>query len=185
MAEFPFILGAQDLSSVFNDLLNDGASVVPYLAYKSPLHQQVKTPAEAVRMVRDGLVYGPFLISWPDHKPHPYEFCEVKRPEGVRYFLKQKHGGPYMDLLAGKGEQKGEHFLTSGFVAYYTCYWINAVGRETPVSDRLKIKYKSVVAGIRGRSTQVRRDGRIYWIGDEATRLLRSGLATSVQGLAL
>ncbi len=69
------------------------------------------------------------------------EFSKIDKEEGVFYFLCQKKGGPYLDFLPySQIEDKDGVNLISGFVAYYTEYWID---KETavPIPEFLKKKY--------------------------------------------
>ncbi|MEW6349325.1 MAG: hypothetical protein AB1646_09705 [Thermodesulfobacteriota bacterium] len=186
MAEFDFILGEHEQLLILDHLIKDGATIVPFLAYERPVWQEIKDSSEAARIIRDRLDYGPFFVSWADQNPYPYEFTAIPRPEGLRYFLGQKQGGPYMGFLASRVVQRDqEQLLTTGFIAYYARYWIDSIGGEIPVSEQLKLKYKMLVKSIKKIATRTHAGIRVYWIGEEAMQLFRSGYSSSIQGLSL
>jgi hypothetical protein len=104
-----------------------------------------------------------------------------------RFYVNQRSGGPYLDLMLSNVESGPTPLLLSGFTAYYRSYRIGGGEPELPVPTELKALYKSVLAWLRdrGRCAVTQNAGRRYWIGRRAEQMLLDGARTNVEGLRL
>lgn len=186
MSELDFILGDNEQFALIEEIMADGAVFTPYFAYESPQYFNILDAKSVFRIAQNRKNLGPFFVSWKGEDLHPYEFEMVNRPEGVRYFLKQRHGGPYMDFVASKTIQnEGKATITSGFIAIYRDYWISQTGKAVPASQVLQNRYKKISNTIKRFSRKVHAGSRIYRVGNEAIQLFCLGYSTPVENIDL
>jgi len=176
MAAFNFILDNEDQIRLINFLLEDGAVLVPDLFYKKKRYQVIKNAQEQIDLERNLKTKGPTFVSWNCYDQYPYIFHSIKRDEGLRYSLTSKSGGPYIELLlCGENKKEYGYLLTTGFVAHYSCYWIDELDENIPMCQPLKEKYKEVVKFIKKGSKKLKAGRRVYWVGEKAFKGLVSG----------
>jgi hypothetical protein len=186
MAELNFIFSDHDQVLLIEKILESEAEIVPYLAYNQPKHNVITDVENFQQLLQCQNMYGPAFVTWKDTHRFPYAYDEVEKEGGKFYFLQQRYGGPYINLLPCHTiDDDGSDYITTGFVGYYTRYWIEGLTKEIPVSEELKRHYKEITAFIRKISKRIRAGSRIYWVGANALDQLNKGKAFSVGGLEL
>ena len=186
MAEFDFILAPDDQARLIDFLLRSGAAMVPSIAYPSATHKTITDVESAQRLIHENELIGPFFVDWPDWKSFPYMYSEIVKEGFIKFFLKQRHGGPYMDFLPCWIEKdQNRQIITSGFVGYYSKYWIEELGAEIPAPKDLKRRYATTTAYLRSFCKKANARSRIYWIGESALALIDCGVRPAVDDLDL
>ncbi len=180
------ILSRNEQIELVKYLLNCRAVIVPYIEYKKPKYIVIDDPCALQRIIDDKELCGPVFVSWQDYQRFPYEFHEVERNNGIRYFLKQRHGGPYINFSpCAMIRKRNKSILTSGSISYYNKYYIEELAQEIVVSDLLKGKYRSIVKYLRKITTCCKAGKRSYWVGKEALKFIEAGGLTSVDNLKI
>jgi len=178
MAEFDFILGQEDQIALIQYFLDTGAEFIPYFAYESPEYIVINDPRELNAIAQKGILFGPVFIIWKNISNYHFVFYESKRKEGIRFFLGQKEGGPYMDtVLCEIIQRDGKTYITNGFISYYPEFWIEELDAMIPVPQEIKDHYKAATSFLRKLCTRARQGRRIYWIGKHALKQFHEGTA--------
>jgi len=192
MPETDFLLASEDQRDLFRFLLERGATFVPSLRYTGESYLTLSTLDAIERVVESGELVGPFLVlpsgaaSYP-LQMDPIELKAIEWQGQTRFFIRDRYGGPYLDLGPSSTRLRSEGaLLCSGFVSYYRDYMTVDQGK-VPVSQSVKDLYRSAVSFLQrscfGYVTP--RTRRTYWIGNGAKTIIKSGSATNIPGIEI
>jgi hypothetical protein len=186
MPEIDFILSPNEQRRLVKVLLDEDLVFVPSLRYTSARYAELRRAEEICDVANSLEMEGPFFLISPDFSEHRLEMVPLEWQGERRFFLRQRHGGPYMDLLPSRMRHHvTPPILTSGFCATYRTYWVGMPPAEVAAPPGVSNLMKFVAAWLRKscRSLTARKTKRRYWVGPEALSCLRAGTTCSVQGL--
>ena len=186
MAECNFILAPADQHAFFTFLVEMKAHFIPAIAYQEPKPLRISGVHELEQLVRDNVLVGPVFVVWQDISDKPFTFYQIDKEGQTRFFLKQRAGGPYLNLLPSKSiERDNQNILSSGFVGYHRFYWIEQLKKEMPVSVELKERYRAVTKFLGSVCTKAKAGSRAYWVGGQAKDLISRGAITGIDNLVV
>jgi len=189
MPEVDFILAPEEQMHLLEYLLSQGLLFVPDLRYTEPQYV-ILDQLEEIRKYTEGAVKERlFFVLSSTYTQHSLEMREVVsiHDQTHFYYVAQRHGGPYLDLLLSTKQEGLTPLLVSGFSAYYRSYWSGTSRMEIPAPNELKLLHKSILAwlGNHGRCVITGKVRRRYWVGRGAEDMLLRGVKSNVNGLHL
>ena len=190
MPEVDFILAPDEQMGLIEYLLNRGLKFVPDIHYDEPAYATLDSMQEILRYAEPPTGTRLFFVLSPTFSPHPLGMRALpsapQRPNQCFYVV-QRRGGPYLDLLVSVLRHVPAPLLVSGFSAFYPSYWIGSPEVEVPAPSELKALHKSVLAWLRdhGRCVVTANARRRYWMGAAAEDAISHGVRCNVQNLLL
>lgn len=168
MAEAEFFLTERNESVLIERMLADGVELIPDLLYE---HQQflridsVTGFREARRQTRKFFALYPQLVE----SPLELQFVE-HREQGARYFIKQRHGGPAIDIgCAARVERGDQLFCSASTLGLYPSYWSTRDKRQHKPPAELVKKYRVWVDFLKRDAVRIAFPGarRSYWVSPD------------------
>ncbi len=190
MAQTDFVLGMRDQEDLVRFLFSAGATMVPSMDYASANYVELRSVEAALTAIGSGELTGPIFVLDRKFSQYPLvmdsvESAAAEQSRQERYFLHQRHGGPYLDFYSCFTKPRSlQPVITSGFIGFYRTYFVGPKETEVPAPQALKDLYRRAASLVRSRCLKVTVPGeRTYWVGKEALTQIASGFATNVSGL--
>jgi hypothetical protein len=176
MPEVDFYMNEQDERGLIESILSLSTWLVPLIRYHEAQYLVIRDIAayEAARQQ-----VGQFLVLHDDWITSPLQMCEFTwQHDGKQYyFVRQRKGGPTLDLSLCTRYAKGDsQFLSSGELSYYPWYWNTQAEERQKPPDALKRAYTAIVKSIKENAQEmVSRGKQRYVISPGAARELFNG----------
>jgi len=186
MAETDFILSEETQNALLAFLLENDLTFIPSLDYENPFYAVLNTVEDINGIINSNKLTGPIFL--PKKKINGYDLIMghiIKNGKDI-YYIKQRRGSPCLDLLPSELKTNfNPPLITSGFISYYSSYFIDEAYTEIKVPDWIKIIYKEANKILGQRCKKVKTKSRWYWVDKELIPYLGSKYATNVPNLNL
>jgi hypothetical protein len=120
-----------------------------------------------------------FFILHESFQRLPITFRQVAKNGKQLYYVSPSQGGPFLEFLGGGifvNDKTGTKYVRSGFLAYRPEYWDEGLAKKWPAPPELSETYGKLSKVIRVKSTQIKPDKTVYWLGDDAKAQLLNGV---------
>lgn len=177
MSQFDVFMSESDLEKVVRTLLAAGCVLIPDESSGQPKIHEIASLQE-FRIWRTDRKTRLFFAVSADWTVSPFEWGEVERNGHRLYFIKQKVGGPTLDIFAPSPLRNvnGMDTLPHGFIAYHPSFWGSLTNRWQKTPNALKAMHKRIVKQLRYDADQVQGKNRTYTVATGAKELLRAGV---------
>lgn len=181
MAEFEFILSECEYTKLINYIMGIEGKLIPSLWYRTPKWTTWKFPIEILSSCDQ--LNGPIFIIWESFSIYPIKFDQVKRNDGIFYFLSQGTGGPYLNTSPWIKRISDKTSIITGNIHYHKKYWIEELDKMVEAPDALKEKYRQIIEYIQSMGSKVSAfTGKpIYWVGNEVLKMLEEGIDIGIK----
>ncbi|MBA2117917.1 hypothetical protein [Bremerella alba] len=166
-----------DLYQLVQFLLDQNCRIVPDLNYKepSPLLIDSMREFENTRTIQEEKLFFVLNKSW---QKSPLDFGQYEKEGHTIYYIKQKNGGPTLDIYAPLPiVHKDNVVLPHGFIAYHGQFWNPVVEANETAPDPLKSAYLNARKFLRRNAMTRKANKRTYVIAANARKKLEEGYA--------
>jgi hypothetical protein len=182
MSQLDFYLDDSDVERAVDSLLSHDCYLVPDVAYDSPsvLEWELRK-LDDFKSFRKSDEAKLFFALSNRVSSAPLELRPIVRVDQTKYFIRQKTGGPTIDLYVPKIiEEHGARLLPSGFIGIHPLFWNTLTSTMEKPSADFKSIYLTACRDIKTKATRARVAKRTYWIGEHTkNQLVRSLKLTS------
>lgn len=185
MPEVSIFFDGEDEQRLVTFILSLGARLVPDSRYERDSYEYITdwSAYEAVRKERMFFI----LFNCYDECPLQMHLIDGGYYAG-RYAIRQRTGGPTIDLLTCVQYIKdGKHWVSGGGYSYFKTYKNTITGEYEQTPETLVKRYKEILKELkRGATTIQGNSGRKYVIGPHTYQQLKDGkLHLGVKGLSI
>jgi hypothetical protein len=154
MAETGAYLCDQDLLDIGESVFAHGAALVPDERYAQPTYVRITSTETLTRKLKSEDSPRLWFVVSPAWERSPLEMDFVVKEERQIYYVRQKNGGPSIDIYYPRpfGTPNGLR-LRPGYIAYHREFW-------NPVNQRMEAPPPELVEEYKRLRTFVARGGR-------------------------
>lgn len=176
MPQLTVFMSESDLELIVSELLSAECKFVPDDLQEHPVVIQIDSLA-SFREWRAKRHTTLFFVVSADWTVSPFEWGSIEKCGVERFFIRQKTGGPTLDILAPFliSSPNEMAILPHGFVAYHSYYRNTTTNQCARPAAPLVTMYKRLVRMLKNGADQLRGKNRRYTVARGAKELLRTG----------
>ncbi len=175
MPQTDTFMAEHDLYYLIQFLLDQDCVLVPDLIYTEPSLLMIDSMREfEKRRTNQGEKL--FFVLSESWQNSPLEFGQYKKEERTLYYIKQKVGGPTLDIFAPNLiVQENRCVLPHGYIGYHSRFWNPTENTNEVAPDTLKSAYRKATKHLGKDATKVKLGQRTYLIANNARKKLEEG----------
>jgi hypothetical protein len=175
MAETDFYMVDEDLRRLAGFIFAEGGVIVPYIHFVRPVVETLDS-VESLMDCRRETRCGHFAVLSDAWQKAPMEVGGFRGKTGSGYYVKQKSGGPVVDILVPAiYEREGKSYIPPGFIAYHGQFWNQVSSQmERPAPSLVKF-YRRLCKMTQDGAARAVDGPRKYWVTRNALQELAGG----------
>lgn len=176
MAETDVFMSESDVDRVVSYLLRCGCILVPSAISNQPVAQNI-TSLRTFREFRANNRCSLFFAVSPAWTVVPFEWIKLEKNGAIQYAIRQKTGGPTLDILAPNINEDSNSIamIPCGSISFHTTFWNFRTSKTERPSMHLKAMYVKIVNLLKEESMRIRSTKRNYVIAEGAILMLKNG----------
>jgi hypothetical protein len=186
VAEIEFILGNDKQSELIDFLIEKDLIFIPGLHYTKPQYKILNSREEIISVIKSDILTGPIFLRRKVHDIYDFQFGHFTKNEKNIFYIEQRMGAPCLDFLPSViRENFDPPLIISGFISYYSSYFIDDNYTEIKAPEWIKTIYKDVnkFLGKRCKKIKVKTIKRWYLVDESLIPLIGKKYQTNVVNL--
>lgn len=175
MPQTDIFMTDHDLYQLVQFLLDQNCRIVPDLNYKEPFPLLIDSMREFenTRTIQEEKLFFVLSDTW---QMTPLEFGQYEKEGHTIYYIKQKNGGPTLDIFAPLPiVHKDKVVLPHGYIAYHGQFWNPAAEANEVAPNSLKSAYLNAKKILQTNAMTLKAHKRTYVIASNARKKLEEG----------
>jgi hypothetical protein len=176
-----FFLGPSEVESLVNYMFETPISVVPNVEYAARRYEELRSPDRVMELALKPLNPSMYVLS-PQFSTHRLEMWSYRNNT---YEIRQRAGGPYLTFMPPRAlpNWNNVEYLANGSISLYPSFEIR--GAEVPTPPALRSYFRRLRRFLEKRWPKYAViKQKPYFVGDEAARLICSGIQTNVEQIS-
>lgn len=171
MAQIDFFLCEEERLDLIKFAFQQRYRIVPDKHYGSGEYKVAETLEDYSSFAKDSALL--FLLH-DSYTVYPLVMDFIEKEGGRRYYIKQRYGGPTIDVYSPVFGERENRTIGSGFIGIYPFYYAEAGGKLTP-DPALKVQYEQWKTVVRKMGVRIKMGSRSYYVGRRSIEKVRRG----------
>lgn len=176
MPQLDVFMSESDLEQVMDALFAAGCVIVPDEPSEQPRVHEIDNLRLFRTWRREKKTRLFFAVS-NEWTVAPFEWGEIEKPAHKQFFIRQKSGGPTLDIFAPPAlrSSNGRGTLPHGFIGHHSSFWNSLTKQNEKPPDALKAMHNMLSKQLRSGADQVKGKQRTYLVARGAKEMIRAG----------
>jgi hypothetical protein len=176
MPQMSVFMSDSDIERAVSELLASGCTLVPDSPSEEPKEVSIDS-VNMFRLWRSDKNASLFFAVCPEWRSAPFEWGKFERNGRSFFFIRQKVGGPTLDLFAPPTHTApdGKKVIPHGFIGYHSTYWNPLTNQSEKPPLLLRDTYKQVTKSLCVGADRKTGMQRTYFVAKGAKQLIQSG----------
>lgn len=153
MARLEFYFNEDERKELINFILSSDTKIIPDILYNTPHYYVITKLSEFEYYSQNGA--SRFFLVNSNYTSKPLNFIEINVEEEVRFKIKQRCGGPYIDLVFYFGHAADAIVKYKMSIIDYYSKFLNNDGIEFASPSQLKNYYLEISRFIKSKSKNI------------------------------